>query len=58
MVVGGGADGRAEADAAFGDAVEDYFLEANEGASEDKEDVVGADVVGFGFGGAGRGVAA
>ena len=60
VLVGGGlgADGAVEADGAFGDAVQDEFLEADEGAGEDEEDVVGADVVGFWFGGAGGGVGA
>lgn len=53
---GGGADGGVEADAAFGEAVHDGFLEADEGAAADEEDVVGADGVGLGFGGAGGGV--
>ena len=55
---GGGAERGAETDAAFGDAVEDYLLETDEGAGEDEEDVVGADVVGFAFGGAAGGRAA
>ena len=44
-----GADGGAEADAAFADAVEDYLVEAVEGAGADEEDVIGADIVCFAF---------